>query len=452
MLEYIAGTLHFFEDILWIYFCFPALLILGLLLTIQGRFIQIRGFPAAVAHFWSLLNHRQTVEGTVHPIQAFFACIGGCVGIGNIVAICTAVQLGGPGALIWLWFTAIFGGILKYSEVYLGFHFRVRDSAGNYRGGPMYYLRHVFKSSWIPVFVGLLLCLYSVEIYQFSIVTTSLSNNFGWSKEAVIAILLCLVAYAGYGGVGRVGKIAGTIIPSFILIYVGMGMWVIYQHAHLLPSALMSAFSAAFTGHAAVGGFAGSTVLMALTHSMRRVCYSSDLGIGYASVVHSESGETRPAKQASLVMIEIFIDSFLICTTSILLILVTGVWQSDLHQEMLVQAALATSFPYVDIFMPVFIFLLGYSTINVYFVVGLNSAQYLGGKVGRLLYFAYACLTFALFAYVDSLLAQTVMTIIGGILLLFNSYAIFTLRHVISFGVKAPTITSSHQHIPMPSN
>lgn len=432
MFEYFAFGLQTFEDILWMYFCFPFLVGLGIVLTFRGRMAQVRQFPRALGNFWALLRCRHSVNGRVHPLQAFFACIGGCVGIGNIVAVCTAVQLGGPGALIWLWMTAAIGVILKYAEVYLGLRYRIKDHEGNYRGGPMYYLQQVFRGSWAPVMISVLLCLYGVEVYQFKVVTTSVSSNFGWTKELVVVGLLGLVFYAACGGVSRVGKIAGTTVPLFICIYLAMALAVIWQHADQLSSVLATAFASAFTGHAAVGGFVGSTFLMAVTHGMRRACYSGDLGIGYAAVIHSNSTEESHEKQASLVIVDIFIDS-VICTASILLILVTGVWQSGFPQELLVQKALETTFPFTEFFMPVFLFLLGYATLNAYFIVGLSCAEFLGGVKGRRAYFVYACCILTLFAYVDTSLAQTAMAIVGGMLLVFNCYAIFSLRKEISY-------------------
>lgn len=438
MIELIGFWLQSIEDVLWVYCCLPLLMILGAFLTVRGRAAQIRLFPAALANFWSLLRSRPSSEGQVHPLQAFFACIGGCFGIGNLVAVCTAVQMGGPGALVWVWSTAAIGATLKYAEVYLGLRYRISDKAGSYMGGPMYYLQRVFKGTWAPALASILLCLYGVEVYQFSVITKSISLNFHWPKELIIAGLLILVLYAGRGGVGRAGKIASMTIPLFIVFYMSMSLWVIWQHSDVLPGVLLSVFSSAFTGHAAIGGFAGSSLLMALTYGMRRACYSGDLGVGYASVIHSASSEKRPEKQASLVLVDIFLENFMICTTTILLILVTGVWQTDLPQEMLVQEALATTFSYVEIFIPIFLFILGYSTINAYFVVGVNCATFLGGKLGRRIYFSYAAIALVIFAYVDTALAQMVMTLVGGILLLLNCVAIFYLRDEINYEFGEP--------------
>jgi len=410
---------------------------LGLYLTFRSQFVQLRQFPNVVKIFFEFLKVRETTPGAVHPLKAFFASVGGCIGIGNIVGICTAVQIGGPGALFWIWMTALVGSMVKYAEVYLGLKFRVPNNKGSYDGGPMYFLQRVFKTAWMPTLVSLLLCVYGVEVYQFSVITTSVTSNLEVNQYLVIGGLLLLVIFAGSGGVRRVGTISSAIIPLFVLMYVGMSGWVLFNNIQVLPSALTGVFSAAFTGHAAFGGFLGSTLLMTISQGVRRGCYTGDLGIGYASVIHSESSAKVPEKQAALVIFDIFLDTFIICTSSILVILVTDVWHQEMDAGMLVQTALAAYFPYMNYFMPFFLFLLGYSTINAYFCVGLKCAEHLAPQWGRRIYYAYAVLALLVFSFVDSLQAQTVMSIAGGLLLAINCYGIFRLRHELSYDLSA---------------
>lgn len=427
--------LNFLDDAIWGYIGFPALMLIGLYLSFKSRFVQIRKFPAIVKTFVSFLKvDPEKGHKGVHPLQAFFASIGGCVGVGNIVSICTAVQIGGPGALFWIWITAIVGMLVKYAEVFLGMKFRVSTPNG-YTGGPHYYLRQVFKSTFFPNMAAVLLCIYGVEIYQFSVVTHSLSFNSGIPNEIVTAVLLGLVMFAAWGGVRRVGTISSIIIPIFVTLYIGMGAWVLFLNQHELPSVFANVFSHAFTAHGAVGGFVGSALFLTISQGVKRGCYTGDLGIGYASVIHSETAVTSPEKQASLVIFEIFLDTFIICTTSVVLILATGVWHEPMDASLLVQSALGTYFPYMHFFMPFFLFILGYSTINAYFVVGLKCAGFLGGRSGRFIYNVYAAVAMVLFSFIDSSGAQTVMAITGGLLLLLNAWGIYKLRDQISFNI-----------------
>jgi len=426
-------VLDSFDDVIWSYLGFPIIVLLGLLLTWMSGFVQLRRFPEAMRTFIGYFKWDKEKHQGVHPLSAFFACLGGCIGIGNIVAICTAVKLGGPGALFWVWVTAVLGMTMKYAEVYLGMRYRVKNESESYNGGPMYFLQRVFKSMWAPSLFALLLCVYGVEIYQFRIVTESLSANFGWNSYIVALILLVLVIYAGSGGVSRVGEICSTVIPVFILTFLGMGLWVLFNNLSAIPDAISLVFSSAFTGHAAVGGFVGSTLMMTITQGIRRGCYASDVGIGYAAVIYSESSSQVPEKQSSLIFVDLFLDIFVVCTTSVMLILVTDIWKSPIHESLMVQTALSQYFPYMHFFMPLFILLLGYSTIIAYFCVGMKCAEFLSPKRGRPLFYAFATFFMMAFTFLESAQALTVMSIIQLMLLIFNAYGIFRLRHDVSY-------------------
>lgn len=427
--------LEIFEDILWGYVGVPAIIGLGLLLSFQSGFVQVRKFPAVLKIFSSFFKVREDDKEGVHPLKAFFACVGGCVGVGNVVGICTAVQIGGPGALLWIWITAIVGMVLKYAEVYLGLRYRVPNKQGGYDGGPMFFLQRVFNGKLIPSLAAVFLCVYGVEVYQFSIVTKAITSNFEINQYLVIAGLLFLVIYAGLGGVRRVGNIASTIIPVFVVLYVGMAFWVLFQNIGNLPAILGDVFSSAFGTSAVTGGFVGSSLIMTMSQGVRRGCYTGDLGVGYASIIHSESFVKVPERQAALVIFDIFLDTFMVCTSSVLVILVTDTWHQPMEASMLVQTALEMYFPYMHVFMPFFLFLLGYSTINAYFCAGIKCAEFLSPQRGRILYFVYAAFSLALFSLVSTSQAQTVMTIAGGLLLMINCYGIYKLRNEVSFDI-----------------
>ncbi len=383
-----------FENVLWEYLGIPILLILGIILLIQSRFFPIRKFPRIMSNFWNFCIQREEDNGGIHPLKAFFASIGGCVGIGNIVGVCTAVQIGGPGALFWIWITAIIGAVVKYSEVFLGIRYRTHDGKGNYRGGPMYFLQKVTKHRWIPILFAISLCVYSVEIYQFTVITESLSANFAVSKFVVGLALLVLILIAVNGGIRRVGNIASIIIPVFVVLYVGTCGWVLWQHSSTIPTLCREVLYSAFFPSSAWGGLIGGTIMVTLSQGVRRGCYSGDIGIGYSSIVHSTSVERSPEKQASLVVVGIFLDTFIICTMSILVILATGIWNQPLTPEVLVQTALSLCIPSIRYFIPLFLTIVGFSTIVTYFYVGLTCARFISPKYGKALFSVYAITAF----------------------------------------------------------
>ena len=267
------------EGLIWSYFGFPAILAVGLYLSYKLRFVQLRRFPQVVKTFFSFLlnsdkeaaSHAKANTG-VHPLKVFFACVGGCVGIGNIVGITTAVQLGGPGAIFWVWVIAIIGSLVKYSEVYLGMLHREKTETG-YRGGPMYFLKKAFSgktASWMSKFFCVLMCIYGVEIYQFSVMTSSVAANFQLPKLAVVLVFLALVLIAERGGLKRIGTICSAVIPLFIILYLGMGLYVLVACASAIPQVIADIFHYAFTPHAAVGAFAGSSLMLAISQGLDR--------------------------------------------------------------------------------------------------------------------------------------------------------------------------------------
>ena len=422
------------ETILWSYLGIVFILVLGIYLTFKSRFFQVRHFFMSLGTFFDFMKYKSndTVPG-LHPIKLFFASVGGCIGIGNLVTVCIAVQLGGPGALFWIWVTAFLGMILKYSEIYLGLKYRIANNENGYDGGPMYFLRYAFKSSWIPKLVCIFLCIYGVEIFMFDTIVDTISINWEVPRLAVVIPLLLLVVVTGIGGIKRVGNVSSVLIPIFIVAYMFFSIFILFQNIEKIPSLIQMVLYSAFTGHAAVGGFIGSTVLMAMTKGVEAGCYTGDVGIGYASVIHSETQICYPQKQAVLAIVAIFLDTFVICTATILIVLITDVWMTTSEGSLLVQIALSKYFPYMNIFMPLFLFLLGFSTITAYFCVGAKCAQFLFPKIGKKLFYIYATMVFFAFSFIESKQALTVMMIAGGFLIIINLIGIFKLRKEVDF-------------------
>lgn len=439
--DYFFHILSIVDDCLWSYAGIPAILILGLLLSVQGRFFQVFQLPKIWRIFFGFFKeeqdptHKKPTRG-IPPLQAFFASIGGCIGIGNIVVVCSAVQIGGPGAIFWMWIASFLGMIVKYSEIYLGITYRVQNNEGSYNGGPMYFVRQVTNQTWVPKLICFLLCLYGADMYLFRIMTRSIVTSWGLNQFGVIAFLLSAILIAGKKGLGWVGKACSIIIPGFLVVFVGISMIVFYHHAAEIPKFFVLIFQSAFTGHAALGAFTGAGLLLTMSQGMKRACYAGDIGIGYASVIHAESDETNPARQAALGVFGIFIDTFVVCTTSVMLALTTGLWNTGLHEERVVAQALGQYVPHIDWVWPIFIFLLGYSTIIAIFNVGRKAAVILSPRYGERTYFIYATLAFLTFSFVGTeSQIMTFMSLTGVCLLLINISTIFALRKRVSFKI-----------------
>jgi len=425
-------TLEILNEFIWAHIAFLLLGLLGFYFSIKSRFFQIRKFPAIIRSFGQFFSEKAGGNG-VHPLKAFFAAIGGCIGIGNIVGICTAVEIGGPGALFWTWVGGLFGMLIQYAEVYLGMKYRIKNAQGSFDGGPMYFLPHAYKGKWIAYVMAALLCIYGVEFFMFNVMADSISVNWHIDKTIVVGVLLVATLLVATGGIRRVGEVCSTIIPLFILLYLSMGFWVLGHNLALLPETLRLIFEGALSPQAAVGGFAGSSVALTISMGLSRGAYSGDIGVGYTSIIHSESSTKNFGRQASLAIVGIFIDTFVICSTSILLVLLSGHWKAGIDSTLMVQEALGLTFPYMQFFMPFFLFLLGYTTILAYFVVGIKCAKFLAPKWGPIAYYIYAATTLPLFAFVNAKQAFVIMSFSGAVLLLFNVTGMMMLRKEVRF-------------------
>lgn len=435
MIEQLFSTLQKTSDFLWGYIGAAMIIVAGVLVSHQLGWMQLKGLPRMIRVGLSLLQSpsgKTQQDRGVLPRQAFFASLGGCVGVGNVVAVTLAVQVGGPGVLVWLWIVALLGMGLKYGEVYLGMAHRRPSKDGSYNGGPMYVLAEAFSSckGWLPMFAAVLLCIYGTEIYIFGVIKEAVATSWSLPPAWVTVVLLALVVLGVAGGVKRIGTISGVLLPFFGLLFLVMTLWVLVLHAATIPSLLLSVFRSAFTGHAAVGGFVGSTFMLTMSRGVFAACYSGDVGIGYASVIHSESRVQDPAQQASLSILGIFLDTT-ICTCVVLLLLLTGAWQQPGGSSTLVQTALSSTFPYMHIFMPLLIFSFGYTTIMAYLIAGIKSARFLSAKYGSTVYWICSTMAFIGFSVWDSTRALVVMELAGGLLMIINCIALLRLRRSI---------------------
>lgn len=439
MIDQIFSMFEIVEDVFWTYAGMPLLLSLGFYLSWKSGWFQIRQLPEVFSIFKGFLSQSSdNRERGVSPIHAFFASVGGCIGVGNVISVCTAVQVGGPGAVFWIWVAALLGMLVKYGEIYLGVKFRIRDKHHSYFGGPMIYLRKVPGGSWLAPLVTVLMCLYGVEIYMFRILTHSMSVGWGIHPNIVIITLLFLVLGIGQGGVKLVGKMSSFIIPIFLVGFSGMSLWVFIMNAAKMPSMLSSIFVHAFTSHAAIGAFTGSSMILAMSHGLRRACYTADIGVGYAATIHSESREAIPGRQASMGIMDIILDTFVICTLSMFIILLTGTWYQGISEDFMVAEAFAQYFPYVYVIWPFFIFLLGYSSLLAFFAAGRRSAMLLSPKYGSTVFMIFAAVAFLIFSFVGTPAhCMSIMAIIGLLLLVINLYGLLCLKDEVVFDLKS---------------
>lgn len=429
----LLAFLNTLNEALWGYVNFFAILAIGIYFTWKSRFFQFRTALHPVQTVHELVNttaHER--EHGVAPLRLYFSSVGGAVGLGNMVAVVTTVSLGGPGGLFWMWVAVFMGALVKYAEIYLGITYRQRNAEGGYDGGPMFYLTKAYRWRGMAVLFCLLMCIYSVEIYQFKVVEDVFVETFHLNRVALLVVLLLATMYVTLGGVTRFASVCSVLMPFFLVLYAVICLWVIGHNLPTLIPVLKSVIPSAFTGHAAVGGFAGSSFIMAAQYGMSNAVYSGDIGMGYDSVIQAETQLVDPKIQAKATVFSLLTDC-IICTLSVLLVLSTGEWMHpDARGVDMLMNSLHGYFAHVYPIMAILFFLLGWTTVLGFLAVGVKSAKALC-KRGRPLFLMYACSAFIVFSFVEQNQARLVMYISGALIMCINLGAIFRLRKEIKF-------------------
>lgn len=439
-IDTLFGALTSIDDFYWSYVGFTAIVLAGLYFTVKSNFYQFRVILRPIKTLKAIQNLSKDGRG-LNPFRLYFASVGGMVGLGNIVGVVTAIMIGGPGALFWLWLAAFAGMLIKYAEIYLGMKYRVNDGRGGYDGGPMLYLAQAFRSpalsKIIPMIFCALLIFYSIEIYQFVVVVDTISGTWEINRTLSMLGFLGLCLWGGLGGIKRLANIASSLMPLFIVGYLLLSVYVIGNNILVDPTQVLGLFadvvSAAFTGHAATGGFVGSTAIMAIQQGTSRAVYSGDLGIGYDSIIQSESRAQSPEIQATLSIFGVLTD-MIICTLSILVVLTSGIWMQEVPASQAVSLAFAQYIPGAEHFVALLLIVAGYSTLIAYLAVGNKVMQRLFGGPGFWIYAILSTIVFSLFSFVEAEKVLLLMSISGGLLMLTNLIGILSLREKLSFG------------------
>jgi len=289
-------------------------------------------------------------EGEIPPYQALMTAMSATVGTGNIAGVATAVFLGGPGALFWMWLTALVGMATKYAEAVLAVKYREVDEEGNHVGGPMYYIKNGMGKSW--AWLGTAFAIFGA-IAGFGIGNTVQSNsiaqviesNFGVSTVVTGVIAMVLVGAVLIGGIKRIGSVAGALVPLMAVAYILAGLVVLAINADQIGPAFALIIESAFTGHAAEGGFAGAAVWAAIRFGVARGVFSNEAGLGSAPIAHAAAQTTDPVRQGLIAMLGTFLDTLIVCSITGLVIITSGVWTSGESGAALTSAAFAAALP-----------------------------------------------------------------------------------------------------------
>jgi len=413
----------------------PMLVILvggGLWLTISLGFIQVRYFPFIIKETFGNIFKKPRGEGTISPFQAASSALASTIGASNIVGVPVAIAFGGPGAVFWMWVTAVIGSATKFSEIMLGMKYREKNKEGNFVGGPMYYLKKGLGSPFLGglfAFFLMIELIPSVATQTISVVQTA--NTIGVTNLTTGFILTLLVGLVIYGGVRRIARVAEKLVPFMGLFYFFGASIIITLNISRIPEVLGMIFRYAFTPVAAGGGFAGAALAGVLRWGIARGCYSNEAGMGTAPIMHAAAVTDHPVRQAMWGIFGVIVDTIIICSTTAFLILVTGVWR-DIPPS---QAASMPARAFQHLLgqsigggiVTVCIFMFVFSTLIVIIYYGEKQAEYLFGlkfsKFMRLVYLASILLGAVgglgfLYQFLDILLATIVIPNVIGLVLM----------------------------------
>ncbi|NLZ27836.1 MAG: sodium:alanine symporter family protein, partial [Firmicutes bacterium] len=307
----------------------------GLYLTIRSRFFQILKLPAIIYKTFSRRERKpDDGKGDIPPFQALTTALAATVGTGNIAGVATAIALGGPGAIFWLWFSGFLGAATKYAEIVLAVHYRQEDEdgQGSIFGGPMYALDHGLNNRFLAYMFALAGSLAAFGIgnmVQVNSMADALETTAGVPPIVSGVVLAIITGLVIIGGIKRIGSFTAGLVPVMSVLYVGSILVIMVIFYRQIPAAFSLIFRGAFTGTAALGGFAGAGVMHALRYGVSRGVFTNEAGLGSASIAHAAAVTDHPARQGLWGIIEVVIDTHIICTFTALALLVTGAWTTQ---------------------------------------------------------------------------------------------------------------------------
>ncbi|MZQ74653.1 MAG: amino acid carrier protein [Peptoclostridium sp.] len=327
--------------------------------------------------------------GDVSQFSALATALAATIGTGNIVGVATAVSLGGPGAVLWTWLTGVFGISTKYAEGLLAVKYRVRTKDGTMAGGPMYALEYGMKAKWLGILFAIFTSIAAFGIgcmVQANSISTLVQSSFNVSVHITGLIIAALTAVVIIGGIKSIASVCDKLVPFMAGFYILGCIIILTMTASTLPATVALIFKSAFTGHAAVGGFAGSTIMMAMRYGVARGLFSNESGLGSAPIVAAAAKTRNSVRQAMVSSTGTFWDTVIICAMTGLVLVNTGVWQQGLKGAELSREAFATIPVVGPLVLTVGLLTFVFSTILGWSYYGEKATEYLFGKASNMPY------------------------------------------------------------------
>lgn len=389
----ITEWLNALNGVVWGVPMLAGILGVGLYMQIRLGFLPIRKLGTGFKLLFQRNESRG--EGQISPFNALMTALSATIGTGNIAGVATAVVMGGPGALFWMWMTALVGMATKYSEAVLAVRYREVDKYGQYVGGPMYYIKNGLGPKW--VWLGTLFAVFGAcagfgigNTVQANSVADVLESNFGVSKWVTSVALVLLVGAVLIGGIRRISDVAGKLVPFMTVGYFGAGILVLALNISEIPAAFSLIITSAFTPVAAQGGFAGATVWAAIRFGVARGVFSNEAGLGSAPIAHAAAKTQNPIRQGLIAMLGTFIDTIIVCSVTGLTIVIMGGWLTAETGATLTASSFKAAIPGGNYIVAIALTIFAFTTILGWSFYGEKCVQYLFGvkaiKVFRVLW------------------------------------------------------------------
>ena len=422
----------------------------GLLLSIRTGFLQIRKFPYAMkVTIGRMLKKREASDGALTPFQAVCTALAATVGTGNIAGVAGAIAIGGPGAVFWMWISALLGMCTKFSEVTLAVHFREKNAEGDLVGGPMYYIKNGLKKQWhwlayLFAAFGVLTVFGTGNATQVNTITTAIDSalyNYGVISEQnvstlnlVIGIILAvLIGLILLGGIKRIGQVAEKLVPFMAVIYIILAIGVVILNYRNIPTVFASIFKGAFSPASVTGGAVGS-FFMSMKKGVSRGIFLNEAGLGTGSIAHACADTRKPVKQGFFGIFEVFVDTIVICTLTALVILCSGVpvgYGDAAGAELTILGFTSTYGSWVSIFTAIAMCCFAFSTIIGWGLYGTRCVEFLlGTRANRPFMILYA-LVAIVGATMELGLMWNIAETFNGLMVIPNLIAVFLLSGVV---------------------
>ena len=446
MIEFIRTVNGAVSNVIWGVPAIVCIIGVGLYLSIRTGFIQIRKFGHALKHTVGRIFERSSAsKGAITPFQAVCTALAATIGTGNIAGVAGAIALGGPGAVFWMWVSAILGMCTKFCEVTLAVKFREKNKSGDFVGGPMYYIKNGLKKRWhwlayafaafgvCAVFgtgnatqVNTIISAINTALTSFNILPESALGISNLIIGIAIAIVVALILL---GGIKRIGKVTEKLVPIMALLYIILGLGVIVLNVREIPDAFASIFRGAFAPRAVSGGIVGS-FFISMKNGVSRGIFSNEAGLGTGSIAHACADTDSPVSQGLYGIFEVFMDTIVVCTMTALVILLSGVpieFGKTSGAELTISGFISTYGNWVSIFTAVAMCCFAFSTILGWGLYGQRCAEFIFGSRSAKIFLVLYALVSIVGAVADLDLVWSISETFNGLMTIPNLIGVFLL-------------------------